>query len=144
MQKTVLVPIDVSQIDDIFDPMLSVAQTLAAASNAQIVLLNVIEELPGYVDIQLPGGIHEKAESDATAALKGIKSKWGLPESAEILVRTGHPSRTILEVAEALNSDVIVLASHDPGLADYLLGSVAARVVRHAHCSVHVVRQAGG
>ena len=37
---------------------------------------------------------------------------------------------------------MIVIASHDPGLADYLLGSTAGRVVRHAHCSVLVVRNA--
>ena len=36
---------------------------------------------------------------------------------------------------------MIVIASHDPGLVDYLLGSVAARVVRHAHCSVLVTRK---
>ena len=36
---------------------------------------------------------------------------------------------------------MIVMASHDPVLSDYLLGSVAARVVRHAHCSVLVARK---
>jgi nucleotide-binding universal stress UspA family protein len=35
---------------------------------------------------------------------------------------------------------VIVLASHRPELKDYLLGPNAARVVRHAKCSVLVVR----
>jgi nucleotide-binding universal stress UspA family protein len=34
-----------------------------------------------------------------------------------------------------------VIASHDPGFVDYFLGSVAARFVRHAHCSVLVARK---
>jgi len=46
----------------------------------------------------------------------------------------------ILEMAKAKNVDLIVIASHKPGIADYLLGSVAAGVVRHAKCSVHVMR----
>ena len=52
-----------------------------------------------------------------------------------------HGIELFADNAQAVqDADVIVIASHDPGLADYLLGSVAARVVRHAHCSVLVVR----
>ena len=36
---------------------------------------------------------------------------------------------------------MIVIASHNSGMADYLLGSVADRIVRHAHCSVLVTRE---
>ena len=56
------------------------------------------------------------------------------------MIREGAPASTILDVAGELSVDMIVIGSHDPGLADYFLGSVAARVVRHAHCSVLVVR----
>ena len=37
-------------------------------------------------------------------------------------------------------TDVIVMASHQPKFSDYLLGSTAARVVRHAKCSVLIAR----
>ena len=47
---------------------------------------------------------------------------------------------TLFAVVTLAGAAMIVIASHDPGLADYLLGSVAARVVRHAHCSVLVTR----
>ena len=36
--------------------------------------------------------------------------------------------------------DLIIVASHRPGLQDYFLGSTAAKVVRHAKCSVLVIR----
>jgi nucleotide-binding universal stress UspA family protein len=58
----------------------------------------------------------------------------------EVDIRIGHPSRTILEVAEEKAADLIIIASHQPGLQDYFLGSTAAKVVRHAKCSVLVVR----
>lgn len=82
--------------------------------------------------------------SDATAALEPMKSEHRLADTTDILVRTGHAARTILDVAEEVDSDVVILASHNPGFADHFLGSVAGRVVRHAHCSVHVVRDVNG
>ena len=49
-------------------------------------------------------------------------------------------SHQILEWAESNKVDCIIINSHKPGLQDYFLGSTAARVVRHAQCSVHVIR----
>ncbi len=46
----------------------------------------------------------------------------------------------ILSAARKIEVDLIVMASHRPALEDYLLGPNAARVVRHADCSVLVVR----
>ena len=46
----------------------------------------------------------------------------------------------ILHAAKRIDADLIVMAAHRPGQADYLLGPNAARVVRHAECSVLVVR----
>jgi len=42
--------------------------------------------------------------------------------------------------ARTLGVDLIIMASRRPELEDYLIGSNAARVVRHAHLSVLVVR----
>ncbi|MBT8474881.1 MAG: universal stress protein, partial [Alphaproteobacteria bacterium] len=47
---------------------------------------------------------------------------------------------TITEYADSHGCDCIIIMSHQPGLQDYFLGSTAARVVRHAHCAVHVMR----
>ncbi|MFQ5760821.1 MAG: universal stress protein, partial [Acidiferrobacterales bacterium] len=46
-------------------------------------------------------------------------------------------------VAEKAGCDLIVMASQRPELKDYLLGPNAARVVRHANCSVLVARLSG-
>ncbi len=52
----------------------------------------------------------------------------------------GHPGDSILSWARDNECDCIVVASHQPAMSDYLLGSTAQMVVRHAKCSVHVVR----
>ncbi len=55
-------------------------------------------------------------------------------------VLRGTIYKQVLQLANSLRCDLIVLASHRPGTQDYLLGPNAARVVRHASQSVHVVR----
>ena len=46
----------------------------------------------------------------------------------------------ILAVAEQAEADLVVVGSHRPAMKDYLLGTNAAPVVRHARCSVLVAR----
>ena len=55
-------------------------------------------------------------------------------------VLSGHTPLKILEYATEIGADLIIIASHRPGLQDYFLGSTAARVVRHAECAVLVDR----
>lgn len=52
----------------------------------------------------------------------------------------GHAYRSIVDFATENDYECIVIGSHKPGLSDYLIGSTAARVVRHAPCAVHVHR----
>ena len=52
----------------------------------------------------------------------------------------GTVYEVILKMAKKTNCDLIVIGAHRPELKDYLLGPNAARVVRHADCSVMVVR----
>ena len=54
----------------------------------------------------------------------------------------GDPRTAILDTATAWKADLIVVGSHGrTGLDRFLLGSVAEGVVRHARCSVEVVRR---
>lgn len=62
-----------------------------------------------------------------------------MPDIKSELV-SGHTYRTIIDYAKKHGVECIVMGSHRPGLSDYLLGSTAARVVRHAPCAVHVYR----
>ena len=56
-------------------------------------------------------------------------------------VREGDARHAILDCAEDWQPDVIVVGSHGRrGLGRFLLGSVSEGIVRHAPCSVHVVR----
>lgn len=56
---------------------------------------------------------------------------------------TGDAATPITDLAGALEADLIVVGTHGrTGVSRFLLGSVAARVVRDATTSVHIVRPA--
>jgi nucleotide-binding universal stress UspA family protein len=57
------------------------------------------------------------------------------------IISEGKIYQEILRAADAVKADLIVMGSHRPELSDFLLGPNAARVVRHARCSVMVVRE---
>jgi len=55
----------------------------------------------------------------------------------------GDPKSQILDAAKEWHADMIVLGSHGrSGISRFLLGSVSQDVVRHAHCSVEIIRTA--
>jgi nucleotide-binding universal stress UspA family protein len=62
--------------------------------------------------------------------------------AAQGVVRLGDPGLDITEYADEIQSDLIVIPSHGyHGVKRFLLGSVAERVIRHAHCPVLVLRR---
>ena len=65
-------------------------------------------------------------------------------ERAAIGILVTHGASIYAEisgVAEEAEADLVVVGSHRPAMKDYLLGTNAARVVRHVRCSVLVARE---
>ena len=103
----------------------------------KITLIHVMEEIPSYAASYIPEGLHEKNRREIQERLAVMAAPV---KGAGVAVVDGHSARTMLDWAEDHGVDCIVVASHKPGMADYLLGGTAAHVVRHARCAVHVVR----
>jgi len=141
MPITIIVPIDLSQPE-------AGAKALAEARrydpDGKLILLHVIAPIPSEVALDLPADIVESQKAKTQEALVAFADRNGVAQSAQLAIRTGHAGREILRHAGDTNADLIVIASHDPRWGDFLLGSVAAFVVRHAHCSVFIFREAKG
>lgn len=135
MYAHVLVPVSFDA-DRNSSGALAVARLLAGESG-HISLLHVIEQVPGYAAAYLPSGYQSEARKTVESELEKIAAT--LPD-ASVHVIHGHSGRTILDWSETHKPDCIVIASHRPGMQDLLLGSTAAKVVRHAQCAVHVIR----
>ncbi|RMH39155.1 MAG: universal stress protein [Alphaproteobacteria bacterium] len=135
MYKNILIPI---ALDHERDPTraFEVAEALLA-DGGKVTALTVVEEIPPYVAQYLPADQLQRNMAAAQDVLAGlVKGRKGV----DVAVVSGHAAQTILDFAEKAEVDLIVIQSHRPGLQDYLLGSTAARVVRHAGCAVHVLR----
>ena len=136
MFKHILLPVDVAHLDE-GHKTLEVALAIKSPDTS-ITLLYVMEDIPNWTDFDLPPNFKEDSMQTAHKALETIAAKTDQPLGIE--VRTGHAYSTILKEAEALDIDLIVLASHKPGLKDYFIGTNTTKIVSHAECSVVVVR----
>ena len=135
MYKSILIPVDlanVTKVNSLID------HASVHSSNSKIILLNVVEDIPSWAAVELPRGILDKSVQSSLEKLEALVASASI--EVEVEVRVGHPYKTILEVAEEKSAELIIVASHQPGLQNYFLGSTAAKVVRHATCSVLVVR----
>lgn len=135
MYKSILVPVSF-EADRNAQGAMEIAKALCA-DGGSITCLHVLEQLPKYATEYLPDGHLEAAKADV---VEGLKSLVEDVPNASTMVVDGHSSRTILAHADNNDVDLIIVASHQPGMQDYLLGSTAAKVVRHAKCAVHVLR----
>jgi nucleotide-binding universal stress UspA family protein len=137
--ENILLPIDLSHPEKT-EEILKEAKKYQEAREVSLTILHIVSPLPGFVAAELPKDFALRALDDVKTQLEALVKKYGLDPSTEVLVRSGNPQHEIVSLAKEEAVDLIIIASHKPGVADYLLGSVAAAVVRHAPCSVLVKR----
>ncbi|MGK6315302.1 universal stress protein [Neorhizobium sp. DT-125] len=136
MYSKIIVAVDIAQLEKA-ERIFRKASTLLDAGGA-LLLLNVVEDLPGYLVSDLTVDMTVKARQEAEQVLFDLREKVGI--AAEIEIRQGSPAREILAASQERGADLIVVASHVPDLSNYFIGATADRVVRHAACSVLIDR----
>ncbi len=145
--KRICCPIDFS---DASRAAMEVASDLARRFGAGLMLLHAYP-IPGYT---FPDGsvvASPKMMQDLADQAEKHLEEWRV--EAEKLVgpgrvtaekAVGEPAAEILEVAKARGADLVVMGTHGrTGLEHALMGSIAERVVRRAHCPVLTVRPQG-
>jgi nucleotide-binding universal stress UspA family protein len=125
-----------------------VAVALAKGSGASLSVLSVYD----YGEIKEPSLSAEMAaryredmmqridwsmETKMKAFLAGVQA---MDIAITPLVQVGEPRKTILEVAERLPADLLVIGAHNKrSVLDVVLGGTAGYVSRHAPCPVVMV-----
>lgn len=117
------------------------ALALARCFNARLTLATIVEDKVAARAAQWSLIAYRDLLSSARARLGALADELRGASPMETRVGTGNISGGILDVAEQVEADMIVLASHRPEMRDWLIGANASRVVRHARCSVLVVRE---
>jgi nucleotide-binding universal stress UspA family protein len=143
MFTSIVVPVDLSEIE-VSQTALERAVALASMTNASLHLVYVRSILPITFMEYVPPSFDEEQQADCEKRMAELAEKLPLTDKSKLTsaVRMGSIYNEILAEAELRKADLIVIGSHRPAMATYLLGSNATTIVRHAPCSVLVVRTA--
>lgn len=141
MYDVVLLPVDLGN-ESSWVKALPVAIRHCEAFSSKLHVMTVVPEvgLP-LVGQYFPDDHEERMRENARSLLHRFVDDR-VPKSIEVrhIVGEGTIYKTIIETAEEIDADLIIMGAHRLELEDYLLGPNAARVVRHSQRSVLVVR----
>jgi nucleotide-binding universal stress UspA family protein len=141
MYRSILMPVDLEQPSS-WEKALPTAVALSSAFGASLSLATVVPERAVMFEAQWSPIAQREMLEQARARLGSLASSVEGAGEVAHHVEIGGIYSTILSIGERIRADLIVLSSHRPAMRDYLLGANASRVVRHARCSVFVVRHA--
>ncbi|MDP1560504.1 MAG: universal stress protein [Pirellulaceae bacterium] len=137
--KPVIVPWDFSDMSQE-----ALSKALGLAKDPDLIHVVHVTQLPpvmepGVVWGSLDEGSITKHCEDSFQALLASRTDWA---GVHFKVLVGDPGLSVTDYAKDHGAELIVISSHGhTGLSRLLLGSVAERVVRLAHCPVLVLRK---
>ncbi|WP_294947696.1 universal stress protein [Sulfurivirga sp.] len=144
LYRNIMVAVDFSPHSE---KAVSRATALAEALDARLQLVHVVEVptypvledvavsgLPGMWDVNLTEALMEASRR----RLHNVAKRFGLSEDqCEVLV--GVAKVDLVEHADQVGADLIVMGRHGEGFFESLVGSVTDSVMHHAHCDVLAV-----
>ena len=150
MNKKILVPIDLADMETSTKVIEAALDQWKASSNPHLILMTVVPNMIAGLDWRYAirgetGGSEawdmRKIVAEALERLNQIASDM-IPDGVrvETIARHGSVYEEVLEIADEMGVDQIVVGAHRPSASDFLIGPNTARIVRHAKCSVTVTR----
>jgi len=141
MFKNVLLPVDLGH-ESSWSNALPAALVQCRISEACLHLATILPDYGMPIVAQyFPKGFNEKAGKKILKELRSFANQH-IPKDIECrcAVGQGNIYESILKIADNSKADLVVVASGRPELANFLLGPNTDRIVRHAKCTVMVVR----
>lgn len=118
------------------------AKDIAKVANAKITLIHAIEYMNGFgiaYGVAINPEIETLLMQNATEAMQDLGKTLDVPVARQI-IHHGPAKFIILEEAEKINADLIMVGSHGRHGLRMLLGSTANAVIHGAKCDVLAVR----
>jgi len=151
MSEKILVPIDLDHQSSWKHTLPIALEKAKGADDVSVTVLTVVPDIITGIDWRyaIRGEMHGSEEYDMNSMVEAAQEKVQeivreyAPEgvTVETIARHGTIYEEILNVADEIGASEIIMAAHRPSLKDYLIGPNTDRVVRHAKCSVQVVRR---
>ena len=140
MFKKLLVPLDLTDMA-LAKEALDTAKGLATTWGSELRLLYVMPVVPSTYMEYVPADFESGEKARIAKDMAEIAASLNLPAGkVSTTMRSGGVYHEVLAEAGECKADLIVCSSHWPTLATYLVGSHATNIVRHANCSVLVIR----
>lgn len=140
--KQILTPVDFSETSQ---QALDHAIFMAKVFNAKLFLVHVIEPSSYQFDMKEMMALNDKIKIlahkklDELAAV--IHTEQGIYKP-EIMIETGNITSAIVEAADKIKADIVVMGTHGvSGFAEFFMGSNAYKVVTQANCPVLTVQK---
>jgi nucleotide-binding universal stress UspA family protein len=138
--KRILVGLDGSPSEG---AVLAAAVKLATQLGGKLVLFHAVNlpmALPPEALAVAPDQVGVLLAKEAERHLQSLAGRVPAGVIERIQVELGVPWRAVCELAKKDGADLVVVGSHGYGGIDRLIGTTAAKIVNHAHCSVLVER----
>ncbi|HCH51423.1 MAG TPA: universal stress protein [Proteus sp.] len=144
MYKNILVPIDIDE-DNLMNKAIPLVEDIAKNEDSYVHFLYVLPKLPqsSYYRLVMNGDQLDQGclKTSAETEVKKIIERFDLPDDrVDTHICIGKPRDAILQVADEIDADLIIISSRNPEIDVYHLGSTAADITRYAKRSVMVVR----
>ncbi len=138
MYSRILVPVDLDHVDQL-GKALDLAGKTAKEHDATVIYVGVVDAVPTMS--KTTEGSKARALLDEFSEEQG--HKYGIKVADHVELRGDlhlNIGAEVIAAAEKTDSDLIVMASHVPGLKEHIFASNAGYVASHAPMSVFVVR----
>lgn len=140
MFKKLLIPVDLSDMP-MMKASLDAAKSLATVWGSEVRLAYIMPLVPSSYLEYVPADFDNSEKERSNVELSKLADDLALaPGKVSSVIRQGGVYHEVLTEAGEAQCDLIVVSSHWPTLVTYLTGSHATNIVRHANCSVLVLR----
>ncbi len=138
--KQILIASDLSEHTD---KIVATAADIAQADQAQLSIVHVMEHSPvaygGEFTIPIDVNVEQVLEAHVREELAKIGDKYNIPPSQQHIA-SGAVKLAVIDTADEINADLIVVGTHGHRGVSLLLGSRANAILHLAKCDVWVIR----
>jgi nucleotide-binding universal stress UspA family protein len=137
MYNAIMIPVDLAHVDQL-TKALKTGADLAKVYSARLVAVGVTGSAPSEV-------AHNPVEYAQKLAAFAADQSARLGVAVEAKAVTSHDPAvdiddTLEKAADEIGADLVVMASHIPGMMEYVIASRAGYLASHSSRSVFVVR----
>ncbi len=137
MFQRIMAPVDLAHLDDL-ERALRCAGTLARQFGAHVTYVGVTSHVPNEV-------AHNREEFERKLSDLARREAEAYGIESDVRVEIAHDpraeiDRALMRAIRETDADLVVMASHDPSVVDYIWPSNGGKIAEHADCSVMVVR----